>query len=232
MARIANTVNASYILLVEGEADRGFFEQVCKWLQLNPLIKPAAPKDYQRDFEQPLRNSKQGVLNLLHDLLVELLDKEAPTQRLAIVIDADYKNSNGLGYQETIEQVCKIATDYDFALVEDNEHGLLFKRSDKAAEFGLWVMPNNRNEGMLEDFIKQCITVVEQPLFNHATNIVTAIEPKKFAPHHYSKAEVATWLAWQSKPGHGLYTVVKDDLLDSDHALFQELASWLKQIFT
>ncbi len=231
MARIANTVNASHVLLVEGEADRSFFEQICKSLRLNPLIKPAAPKDYQNDYVQSLRNTKQGVLNLLDNLLAELLDESAVTKCLAIVIDADYESVNGLGYEKTIEQVCKIAKHHDFALAETNSHGLCFKHDDEAAEFGLWIMPCNRDEGMLEDFIKVCVKTDERLLFNHAKNIVQAIEAKKFASHHHSKAEVATWLAWQKKPGHGLYAVVRDDLLDVDHALFQELKSWLKQLF-
>jgi hypothetical protein len=168
---------------------------------------------------------------LLNDLLPELLDESAPIKCLAIVIDADYESVNGLGYEKTIEQVCKIAKHHDFTLMETNSHGLCFKHDDAAAEFGLWIMPCNRDEGMLEDFIKVCIKTDEQLLFNHAKDIVQKIETKKFASHHHSKAEVATWLAWQKKPGHGLYAAVTDDLLDSDHTLFQEFKSWLKQIF-
>lgn len=232
MARTSTTVNSSHVLLVEGEGDKGFFEQVCKSLSLNPAIKVAPPKDYQTDYEEPLRNSKQGVLNLLDDLLNELLDEVAPTQRLAIIIDADYEQKQGLGYQKTIEQVSKIAADYDFSLTENQAGGLCFKHSDGLAEFGLWVMPNNRTDGMLEDFIKTCVTPDEQSLFNHAAQTVQTVpEPKKFKPHHYSKAEVATWLAWQKPPGHGLYYSVKDNLLDTNHALFQELEQWLKKIF-
>jgi len=232
MARTSITVNPSHVLLVEGEGDRGFFEQVCKSLALNPAIKVAPPKDYQADYEQQLRNSKQGVLNLLADLLNELLDEVAPTQRLAIIVDADHENEQGLGYQKTIEQVRKIAADYDFTLVENQANGLYFKHSDGLAEFGLWVMPNNQIDGMLEDFIKTCVTPEEQLLFNHAAQVVQAVpEPKKFKPHHYSKAEVATWLAWQKPPGHGLYYAVCDNLLDTNHVLFQEMQQWLKKIF-
>jgi hypothetical protein len=69
-------------------------------------------------------------------------------------------------------------------------------------------------------------------LFDHAALMVQTVpEPKKFKPHHYSKAEVATWLAWQKPPGHGLYYVVYDNLLDTNHALFEEMQQWLKKIF-
>lgn len=231
MARTSATVNSSHVLLVEGEGDRGFFDQVCRSLALNPAIKVAPPKDYQADYEEPLRNSKQGVLNLLDDLLNELLDEVAPTKRLAVIVDADHKQEQGLGYQKTIEQVSKIAADYDFTLAENQANGLYFKHSDGLAEFGLWVMPNNRTDGMLEDFIKTCVTPNEQSLFDHAVQIVQNIPNPKFKPHHNSKAQVATWLAWQKPPGHGLYYSVKDDLLNTNHALFQEMEQWLKKIF-
>jgi len=218
--------------IVEGEGDRGFFEQVCKSLELNPAIKVALPKDYQADYETQLRNSKQGVLKLLEDLLSELLDEVAPTKRLAIIVDADHEQEQGLGYQKTVEQVSKIAANYDFTLVKNQANGLYFKHNDGLAEFGLWVMPNNQTDGMLEDFIKTCITPNEQSLFGHAVQIVQNVPNPKFKPHHYSKAEVATWLAWQKPPGHGLYYAVYDNLLDINHALFQEMELWLKNIFT
>lgn len=231
MARTSITVNPSHVLLVEGEGDRGFFEQVCKSLALNPAIKVAPPKDYQADYEELLRNSKQGVLNLLDDLLNELLDEVAPTKRLAVIVDADHEQEQGLGYQKTIEQVSKIAANYDFSLTENQADGLCFKHSDGLVEFGLWVMPNNRTDGMLEDFIKTCVTPAEQSLFDHAAQTVQAVPNKKFKDHHYSKAEVATWLAWQKPPGHGLYYAVYDNLLDTNHALFEEMQQWLKKIF-
>jgi hypothetical protein len=232
MARTSTTINTSHVLLVEGEDDKGFFEQVCKSIQLNPAIKVAPPKDYQADYETALRNGKQAALNLLLDLLVELLEEAAPTQRLAIIIDADYEQEQGLGYQKTIEQVANRVAEYGFSLVENRTQGLCFKHSDGLAEFGLWVLPNNQGDGMLEDFIKACITSTEQSLFNHAIQVVQDVpEPKKFKSHHYAKAEVATWLAWQKPPGRGLYYSVYDNLLDTDHALFQEMEQWLKKIF-
>lgn len=232
MERKSKTVNFSHVLLVEGEDDRGFFEQVCNSLDLNPNFKVALPKDYQVDFDDHLHNGKQSALNLLKDLLNDLLDEEAPIRRLAIIIDADYKEEQGLGYKKTMEQVSTIVADFNFTLMKNNEKGLHFKHKNSLAEFGLWIMPNNHKDGMFEDFIKECVTTTEQPLFNHAIQVVQDVPNKKFKNHHYSKAEVATWLAWQKPPGRGLYYTVKDDLLNTNHPLFQDLAQWLKKIFT
>lgn len=227
MARPRTDVNNSHVLLVEGESDRGFFEQVCKRLSLHPTITVAAPKDYQGQ----ARNGKQGVLALLTDLLGNLLDEAAELKCLAVVVDADYQATYGLGYQDTLAQVTAIATAYDFALATPASDGLLFKHSDGLIEFGLWIMPNNQDEGMLEDFVKTCICTDEQLLFAHATQSIAALPAPKFKPHHNSKAEVATWLAWQKTPGHSLYTSVNDNLLDTDALLFRQLGAWLQHIY-
>lgn len=229
MPKPSATASHSHVLIVEGEDDRGFFEQVCKSFN---FITVAPPKAYQAHFDEHLHNGKQGALNLLKKLLIQLLDEEAAIRKLAIIIDADYDEEGGLGYEKTIQQVKKIAEKHDFKLAENQEHGLRFKHNDSPAEFGLWVMPNNQKDGMFEDFIKECVTTTEQSLFNHAVQVVQDVPNKKFKDHHYSKAEVATWLAWQKPPGHGLYYSVKDNLLDPNHALFQKMELWLKNIFT
>lgn len=232
MARISTTVNSSHVLIVEAEGDRGFFEQVCKSLQLNPDIKVSRPKDYQIDYENILRDGKQGALKLLDNLLPELLDNEAPTKRLAIIIDADYESEQGLGCQKTIEQVCERVKAFGFFPEQNQTFGLSFKHRDGVAEFGLWVLPNNQKEGELEDFIKECIANDEQLWFRHAVEVIDGVPNPKFGSNDRIKAQVNTWLAWQKPPGHGLYFSVRNNLLDTHHPLFKEMQDWLKQIFT
>ena len=220
-------LNNANILLVEGESDRGFFEQVCKLLHLNITIKVAIPKDFQGN----ARNTKQGVLISLQRLLNDILDENAETKLLAIVIDADYKNKHGLGFEATLNQVEKIAADYDFSLNQSKDNGLIFNHIDGNAKFGLWIMPNNQDNGELEDFVKSCIKHDEHTLFNHAVEIVEQLPEKRFDITDNSKAEIATWLAWQKKPSHGIYISLKDSLLDENNALFEQLKNWLNHIY-
>ena len=56
-------------------------------------------------------------------------------------------------------------------------------------------------------------------------------EPPKFSPLQRSKAEVATWLAWQKRPGHGLDSAVREGLLDTGSHGYLQLVAWLNQIF-
>ena len=214
---------ADRVLLVEGESDRSFFEEVCKSLELHTSVKVAPPKDVGGS-----HNTKEGVFNHLPILLNQLSD--AQITRLAVVVDAD-SAANGSGYQHVIKRVKKIVALYGFTLASNPVGGVLFQHDDGLADFGLWVMPNNGAEGMLEDWIKSCVHPDENQLFAHAKTVVDTLPQKKFKSIHISKAEVATWLAWQKLPGHGLYRAVEDQLIDTNSALFKELCVWLNHIY-
>lgn len=218
------TTNSNCILLVEGEADRAFFEQVCRAVGLNTSVKVAPPKALGGAYD-----SKEGVFNHLPDLLAQLAD--GGIKHLAVVVDAD-SAINGGGYERAINRVKEIVASYGFILADHSEGGIVFQHNDGLADFGLWVMPNNADEGMLEDWIKQSIHPTEQGLFAHAKLVVEALpKPLKFKPISRSKAEVATWLAWQKQPGHGAYRAVEDGLIDTIGTHYQNLTAWLNHIY-
>lgn len=217
------------LLLVEGESDRGFFEQLCKQLQIDAKVQVVPPKGIGGD-----RNTKQGVFNRLELLLNQLVDSEAKLKKLAVIVDADYPSiSPPDGYQNTVKKIEQFVNPFGFSLInQENNNGLIFQNdSSDISDFGLWVMPNNGDDGMLEDFIKRCINSNEQPLFNHAQTTVSQLPSPKFKAHHCSKAEIATWLAWQKVPSHGLYIPIKDSLLDENNPLFEKLKNWLVHVF-
>jgi hypothetical protein len=213
-----------HILLVEGESDRSFFVEVCKTLGLQASVEVALPKD-----SGGFHNGKEGVFNILPIWLNQLGD--ATVTRLAVIVDADSEDDGG-GYNRAIDRVTKIVKPHGFTLASSPVGGVLFQHDDGLADFGLWVMPNNRDEGMLEDWIKSCVHPDEHKLFAHAETVVDTLPQTKFKPIHISKAEVATWLAWQKQPGHGLYRAVEDQLIDTESALFKELCVWLTHIYS
>lgn len=228
---MAKATDANNVLLVEGDADRDFFKKICAALSFNPDIQVASPND----FDSKSRNGKQSVLNRTDILLKQFAGLEAGNQkRLAIIVDADYKDDNGLGCEGTVKQFSDKLNEHGFSLDFANvTDGFIFKHSDGLSDIGLWVMPNNANEGMLEDWIRECIHPNEQPIFTHAKSVIDSLTSPKFKPIHKSKAEVATWLAWQEKPGHGLYWAAhsNNNLLDSSSHLYQKLVTWLKRVY-
>jgi hypothetical protein len=215
---------ADHILLVEGESDRSFLEEICKTLGLDANVKVALPRDSGR-----FHNGKEGVFNILPIWLNQLDDGQIT--RLAVVVDADSEDNDG-GYQRVIDRVTKIVEPYGFTLASNPVGGVLFQNDDGLADFGLWVMPNNSDEGMLEDWMKSCVHPDEHELFAHAETVVATLPQTKFKPIHISKAEVATWMAWQKQPGHGIYRAVEDQLIDMNSALFKELCVWLTHVYS
>ncbi|WP_027469430.1 DUF3226 domain-containing protein [Deefgea rivuli] len=216
---------ADRLLLVEGEADRAFFELLCRnYAVAAEAIKVSPPKGLGGDW-----NSKQGVLNLLETQIADLNDGRL--QALAIVVDADRAPDGG--FAKTIQQITAKVTQhgYDSPPVSLGSGGLLYKHNDGLPDLGVWIMPDNASDGMLEDWIKQCISPAEASLLAQAQNTIAGLAAPKFKVTKLSKAEVATWLAWQKQPGEGLYCAVKDHLLDSASPQYVGLLKWLKIVF-
>lgn len=212
-------------LLVEGIADQSFYEIFCKKHGLHPEVRVAKPRDFGG-----LKNTKQGAINLLTTLLPMLGDGQL--ERLALIVDADQAQDGG-GFAKTVEQVAAILTPFGFLSppVVFPQGGLLFKHGDGLADFGLWVMPDNQAEGALEDWLLRSIRADEQPLLVHAKSAVGTLAAPKFKPARRVKSEVATWLAWQAKPGEGLYYTVDAGLLDESAPLYGGLRDWLHAVF-
>lgn len=219
--------NIKRILLVEGESDKSFFEEVCTQLNLNTKIQVAPPSDLGG-----ARNSKQGIFNHLSTLLNQLAD--GSLTQLAVIMDADYKVTHGLGYQGTLDQFKETLAQFGFSLKKScnpNVSGLFFESSDGLRDIGVWIMPDNLNEGMLEDWMKLCVSHDEQALFQHALKVTKALPQQKFKEIHRSKAEIATWLAWQSSPDRGAYYALRKSGFDQNSAAFKSFAGWLHQSF-
>ena len=213
------------ILLVEGEADRGFFEALCRMLGISVSVRVATPKDTGGS-----HNTKAGVLSHLTKVLLPQL-QDGQLERIGVVVDAD-RLVHGSGFAATLQGFTDALAGGGYQPDSATTSGLVFTHADGLADLGLWIMPNNADEGMLEDWIKQCLHPREAGLYQHGeASIDTIPGGPKFQSWHRTKAEVATWLAWQKKPEHGLYNAAQSDLLNIDAPLFKELQVWLTHVF-
>lgn len=217
---------AKKILLVEGEGDQGLFVEICKKLELNASFEVAKPSDHGCR-----HNGKEALINHLCGALLPQLS-DGNITHIAAIVDSDYIK-DGKGYAKTLTRISEILAPFGFSLEagQAETNGLSFKHNDGLADFGLWIMPQNQHEGMLEDWIKSCVDKNEHDLFELAANAIQQLESPKFPIHKTSKAEVATWLAWQKEPGHGLYHLVSEGLLNRKNPLFVELEQWLQKVF-
>lgn len=215
------------LLLVEGESDRSFFEQVFTLLNLRASIHVAPPRDVGGRF-----NTKEGLLNHLPILLAQLADGRL--KRLSVVLDADFVANSALGFSRTCGRIETQLNEHGFELVKSapQHHGLVFRHTDGLADLGVWIMPNNRDDGSLEDLLHACVNPNELALFQHAQKAVKTVTSPKFRPTHITKAELATWLAWQQHPGRGVHHALQEGLFDVACPSFVGLTDWLRRIFS
>jgi hypothetical protein len=213
------------LLLVEGIADKSFYEEFCRAHGLRANVTVAKPKDIGGR-----RNTKQGAINHLPLLLQQIADGRL--ERLAILVDAD-QVADGGGYVRTLEQIAALIRPFGFDLPPEalDRGGLIFPHNDGLPGFGLWVMPNNRDEGTLEEWIRGSVHPDELPLFTLAQAALRALNPPKYPPIRATKAEVATWLAWQQKPGEGIYYTIEGSLLNHTSLGYVGLLQWLERLF-
>lgn len=215
------------ILLVEGEADEGLFFAICRKAGLGVKVTVGKPSKFGGE-----GSGKGNALQLLPTLIEQMRDGQI--SRLAMVVDADFKESDGLGFYDTLGKVTETLKEQNYkvsATLKARPGGYCFKHSDGLPDFGLWIMPNNATDGLLEDFIKNSISASQKVLLKKAVDVVGKIKTPLFKPIHQSKADVATWMAWQKVPGQALHGVVGGDLVDFTSGEAKQLMDWLQGIY-
>ena len=214
------------ILLVEGGSDSSFFASLTKKIGINNLsIKPPV------GFNQP----SNGIDNVIGSLpLVLRQTRDGSISKVGIVVDADY-TVNGSGPENRYNQVTKELKKYSYKIPEYSPKidGFIFSGEEGMPNIGLWIMPNNEHEGMLENLILSSITNADQKkLLCHAKNSVQAIPVILFnTAIHSQKVLTNTLLSWQKDPGCGFSYLVRESLIDINCEEINNLRSWLSRVF-
>lgn len=213
------------ILLVEGDADKLLFKKICEKIGLEAQVKVLTPKEGGKE-----KNGKKEAIDLL--LYLNQLE-HARITHLGMVLDADFSSDNW-GYEATLncvkEKITKANLGYNDPVHKDS--GLFFPHSDGLNNIGLWIMPNNKSEGMLENWIADVLKDEDPPLLDYASQVINNLPtPKKFKDIHRIKSEITTWLAWQKIPGQSFDTLVETGF-NEEHPVYLNLISWLKKVFS
>jgi hypothetical protein len=114
-------------------------------------------------------------------------------------------------------------------------------------DFGVWLMPDCRSDGQKLEHLVKSLLPTDHPLWPHAeastkeaSRLVdaknTALAPGEVRWKHFSetdriKAEVRSWLAWQSEPGVQLGAAINDHILGHDSAQAIAFLRWLKKLY-
>ena len=97
---------------------------------------------------------------------------------------------------------------------------------------GVWLMPNNRREGALEDFLIDLIHPTD-PLLSHAQNATNQARElgAAFPDNATQKAELRAWLAWCEEPGLPYGTAIKAGYFSRKSPDSQAFMAWFRELF-
>lgn len=211
-----------YRLLVEGKNDQ------------HVIWNLAARLGLKETFEVVAKDSYSEVIKILPTEL-----KSTNTlKRLGIIVDADVSIA---AHWQTIRDILDKSGFYE---VPDElpEGGLVCYPNDpEQLVVGVWIMPDNQVEGMIEDFIVQMVPDMDNDLLLQKTDVILeeleALDEKEkqalnlYKPVHHSKARIHTWLAWHDEPGLPMGTAITSCILSTDNDLCQCFVDWLERLF-
>lgn len=96
---------------------------------------------------------------------------------------------------------------------------------------GVWLMPDNNQPGELEDFVIRMIPDAD-PIWPLAQRYIAAIpaEHREFAEGKQQRAALHAWLSTRRHP-RPMGTAITARFLETDGALCQQFAAWLRSLF-
>lgn len=103
---------------------------------------------------------------------------------------------------------------------------------DAKTRVGIWLMPDNRTQGELEDFVIEMIPDGD-PVWPLAKNYIDGISipDRKFADGKISTAYLYAWLATREEPPRMGAAIGQSDL-SAEGPLATSFVNWLRQLFS
>jgi hypothetical protein len=205
--------SSPYRLTVEGSDD------------LHTIIHLMAKHGYRWDddaVERPHVHAAGGLT-----LVLDSIGLAAKTyQRAGIVIDVDEDFS---ARWDAVSGRLKLA---GYSVPDVPPHGGLVLEHVGLARFGVWMMPDNKAPGRLEEFLEAMVDAGDPTWSNaqHSTAAAMAAGAKLRTVERL-KGTLHAWLSWHDPPGMALGTAVKARIFAHDHHLAQRFAAWFRTLF-
>lgn len=152
--------------------------------------------------------------------------KEGRLEAIGIIVDAD---DNCRGRWESIRDL--ISNLGGNSPKNCPREGL--KVNIKGKRFGVWIMPDNKTDGMVESFCHTLIPDESRKLWEYAKSCANEAKMlgAPFADIHFDKAHIQTWLAWQEPPGIRMGVALTQKILHHGTAEAKAFAGWFMDLF-
>lgn len=203
------------MLLVEGSDDLHVIAALCQKFQV--------PENFQI-------KDCGGISNILQGLPV-MLKGSGEIHTLGVVVDADLDLHSRWN---EIRGILKKSGRYSLIPEEFPKDGIILSPDDSDdIKVGVWIMPNNEVNGMLEDFISFLIPDSDD-LVKPVNEVLDSIETQginRYSNIHRSKAFMHTWLAWQEDPGTPMGLAITKKYLSTNPQICNSFLEWIKRLY-
>lgn len=198
------------VLLVEGRDDREVVYQICNHHRID---NTAAFETWDT----------KGYDRLCDDLGV-LPKTGVPI--IGAIVDAD------VHADQRWQSIGDVLRRVGYTVPDEPTRGGTFLARSGMPRVGLWMMPDNRAPGALEDYLAFLVDEgdTQLPRARRAVDEIPVGE-RRFPAERRSKAEMHTWLAWQEEPGTPLGLAVTRRYVNPNHPRVAELVAWLRSLF-
>ena len=203
--------NAKFAMVVEGEDDKHFLASIIS-------------RNLGQNLSVPIF-ARSGFSDVLNAIPSEI--KVSGREVLGIILDA---NNDLIKRWREISQSLNSVVDLNVPL-EPRIGGTIIERGKRHPRIGIWLMPDNKSNGELEDFVIKMIPT-DDAIWPRAQTYIDGIPTniRRFRESKKRRAELYAWLATQELPGRIGFAIKRGDL-DINGDLTQQFVVWLKSLF-
>jgi len=191
-------------------------------------LKP--PKGYENKQKFKDFVIEAGGFSRVKNVFKQALLNEENTN-IGVVIDCDEENVQELfeGLVEIIKERESINLPENLAL---SNEGFVHQFTENLT-IGIWIMPNNENNGYLEHFLEKLIPK-DDDILPFAKEKIKELKRQPFnvlTDIRTQKALIHTWLAWQKEPGHPIGLAVNAGYFNANSPNADAFANWFQKTF-
>lgn len=172
-----------------------------------------------------------GIENVYRQLAMRLTNPST-VRAIGIVVDADNDVCSKIEKFLCVLSPCHA---YEKKSIKQTVEGIVLEPIvETYPKVGLWVMPNNQDTGMLENFVMNMANEEDKQLLEKADEVLDELKKKglqRFKEVQRPKAKVHTFLAWQKTPGIPMGQAITSRALDVNSEIPAKFVEWLKRLF-
>lgn len=152
---------------------------------------------------------------------------------LGIVVDCDSsEDGHRVASERRWTQIAKTLASYPYQFPPSPlQTGTILDQMGGHPRIGVWLMPDNKREGAIEDFLLQLVPPAAVAFARECAKAAKAQDFGDYKLVHESKAAAHTYLAWQDEPGRPLGSGVRQRSFDANSPAAHPFIQWLRDLF-